>query len=180
MTEAETVIFFVPPPCMAAFSSRLVNTWQMSTASIGTKSTSSGSSMRTPMSGKSRRNLPTASATTSSTASGDFWMEALSPPTRVMERRFSTMRMSHWESSLMLSRSSRRLSSGRDSFSSSTAAEPAMEVSGVRRSWETARRRSARILARSLSRRSLSCFLTTVVRALVLIDTASMVAKVSG
>lgn len=55
-----------------------------------------------------------------------------------------------------------------------------MEVRGVRRSWDTARSRSARILARSLSRRSLSCFLTTVVSALVLMDTASMVAKVSG
>ena len=107
-------------------------------------------------------------------------MEAFSPPTRVMESRFSTMRMSHWESSFMLPSSSRRLSSGRSAFSSSRSAEPAMEVRGVRRSWDTARSRSARILARSLSRRSLSCFLTNVVSALVLMDTASMVAKVSG
>ena len=55
-----------------------------------------------------------------------------------------------------------------------------MEVSGVRKSCETARSRSARILARSLSRRSMSCFFTTVVMALVLMETASMVAKVSG
>ena len=107
-------------------------------------------------------------------------MEVFSPPTRVMDSRFSTMRMSHSASSLTLVSSSRRLSGGSCSFSSSTAAEPAMEVSGVRKSCETARSRSARILARSLSRRSMSCFFSTVVMALVLMETASMVAKVSG
>ena len=49
-----------------------------------------------------------------------------------------------------------------------------MEVRGVRRSWETARRRLARIFSRSVSMRSCSCFLTRVVRVLVMMDTASI------
>ena len=49
-----------------------------------------------------------------------------------------------------------------------------MDVSGVRRSWETARRRLARIFSVSLSIRSCSCFLMRVVRVLVMKDTTSI------
>ena len=49
-----------------------------------------------------------------------------------------------------------------------------MEVSGVRRSWETARRRFARIFSFSLSMRSCSCSLMRVVRVLVMMETASI------
>ena len=49
-----------------------------------------------------------------------------------------------------------------------------MEVSGVRRSWETARSRFARIFSFSLSMRSCSCRLMRVVRVLVMMDTASI------
>ena len=49
-----------------------------------------------------------------------------------------------------------------------------MEVSGVRRSWETARKRFARIFSFSLSMRSCSCFLMRVVRVLVMMDTTSI------
>ena len=49
-----------------------------------------------------------------------------------------------------------------------------MDVSGVRRSWETARRRLARIFSVSLSIRSCSCFLMRVVRVLVIMDTTSI------
>ena len=51
-----------------------------------------------------------------------------------------------------------------------------MEVRGVRRSWETARRRLARIFSVSLSIRSCSCFLMRVVRVLVMMDTTSITA----
>ena len=51
-----------------------------------------------------------------------------------------------------------------------------MDVSGVRRSWETARKRFARIFSVSLSIRSCSCFLTRVVRVLVMMDTTSITA----
>ena len=49
-----------------------------------------------------------------------------------------------------------------------------MEVRGVRRSWETARSRVARIFSVSLSIRSCSCFLMRVVRVLVIMDTTSI------
>ena len=49
-----------------------------------------------------------------------------------------------------------------------------MPVSGVRRSWETARSRVARIFSVSLSIRSCSCFLMRVVRVLVIMDTTSI------
>ena len=175
-----TVILVVVLPCAAAFSSRFVSTWQMSTASIGTNSTSSGICVSTRTSGRSFLNFPTASATTSSTASGDFCICAPSPPTRVIDSRFSTILMSHSESSFTSASSSRRLSSGSSGLSSITDAAPAIEVSGVRRSCDTERSRSARILARSPSILSRSCCFTFVVSALVLIDTVSMVTKVSG
>ena len=49
-----------------------------------------------------------------------------------------------------------------------------MEVSGVRRSWETARSRLARIFSVSLSIRSCSCILIRVVRVLVMMETTSI------
>ena len=59
-------------------------------------------------------------------------------------------------------------------------AEPTIDVNGVRISWDTARRRFARIFSRSTSSRICSCFLIWVVRALTLQATASMATKVSG
>ena len=55
-----------------------------------------------------------------------------------------------------------------------------MEVSGVRISWDTARRRFARIFSLSTSSRICSCFLIWVVRALTLQATASIATNVSG
>ena len=55
-----------------------------------------------------------------------------------------------------------------------------MEVSGVRMSWDTARRRLALIFSFSDSSRSFSWFLIWVVRALTLNATASITRKVRG
>ena len=49
-----------------------------------------------------------------------------------------------------------------------------MVVRGVRRSWDTARRRLARIFSRSESALSFSAFLILVVRAQVMMATTSM------
>ena len=55
-----------------------------------------------------------------------------------------------------------------------------MAVRGVRRSWDTARRRLARIFSRSDSARSFSWAFSRVVRVLTAKPTASMVMKVRG
>ena len=100
---------------------------------------------------------------------------------RVMESRFSTMRMSHCESSLMSCSSSCSCGQGICPFCSRIAvAAPLMPVSGVRRSCEMARSRFPRIFSFSASARTLSCCLICVVIALVTTDTASITRNVSG
>ena len=97
-----------------------------------------------------------------------------------MDSRFSTMRMSHWAS---LRTSSSRVSCSareRPGFSSTVEVEPTMEVRGVRMSWDTERRRLARIFSFSFSIRSCSWRLIWVVRVLVMTDTARKLKKVSG
>ena len=108
-------------------------------------------------------------------------MAVCSPEMRVMESRFSTMRMSHWASSLT-SRSSSLCCSVESVSPFSKMAEvlPTMLVSGVRISCDIARSRFARIVSRSASVRSRSCFLILVFIALMMSDTASIVRKVSG
>ena len=55
-----------------------------------------------------------------------------------------------------------------------------IDVSGVRRSCETARRRLPRIFSISASRRMRSCSLICVVMALVVSEATSMLMNVSG
>ena len=91
------------------------------------------------------------------------------------------MRMSHWASSRTLrSRDIRCWGVRTASFSRIAEAEPTMEVRGVRRSWDTARSRLARMASRSVSARSCSCRLIWEVRVLTRRDTDSMVRKVRG
>ena len=117
---------------------------------------------------------------TSSTTSASFLSFTPSPLNFVTERMFSVMRTSQ-RASLLISRArSMRSASLRFASSISTELAPSMEVSGVRRSWDTERKRSARIFSRSISKRSCSCFLICVVSVLMSTDTSSMQAKVSG
>ena len=117
---------------------------------------------------------------TSSTTSSSFVRATPSPLTRVTERMFSVMRTSQ-RASLLISRArSIRSLAERSSSSISTELAPRMEVSGVRRSWETERKRSARIFSRSISKRTCSCFLICVVSVLTITETSSMHAKVRG
>ena len=90
------------------------------------------------------------------------------------------MRMSHSASSLMLPRSFFFCQSGRLSFSRSVIAEPEIAVRGVRRSWEIARRRLARMRSVSASMRMRSCRLSVAVSVLTVSETASIVRNVSG
>ena len=158
-------MFRVPPPCIAAFSSRFVNTWQISTASIGTKSTSSGSSMRTFMSGKEPpelahgvghdllhglRRLLDGGVFPADAGDGEQVLHHADEPLGVVlyaaEQLAAALLGGRCGVLQQHGRRSRRWRSG------------ACAGRGTRRC-----SRSARILARSLSRRSLSCFLTTVV-----------------
>ena len=99
---------------------------------------------------------------------------------RVMDSRFSTVRISHWASLRTSSSSASCSARERPGFSSTAEAEPTMEVRGVRMSWETERRRLARIFSFSFSARSCSCRLIWVVRVLVMTDTARKLKKVRG
>ena len=153
----------------------------MSVASIGTISTSSGTSIETLIAGKRLVNLLTETPTISSAASQSFSIFACPPLMRVMDKRFSTMRMSHCASSFTSSKR-RRFCSGENesSFSRIAAVLPTMLVSGVRISCDIARRRLARTASFSVSMRSRSCFLICVFIALIIMDTVSIARKVNG
>ena len=97
-----------------------------------------------------------------------------------MERRFSTTRISHWASSRAFSSSSRCSWLERPGFSSTAEVDPTMDVRGVRMSWETERRRLARIFSRSLSARRLAWRLAWAVRVQVMRETINSVKKVRG
>ena len=88
--------------------------------------------------------------------------------------------MSHWASSLAFSSRVRCSGPERPGFSSTAEMDPTMEVRGVRMSWETERRRLARIFSRSLSARSLAWRLAWAVRVQVMRETISRVKKVRG
>ena len=172
----------VPWPCTRALSIRFSSTCSMSMASMGSSSVSSGTETETVTPSWRLRKFSTASLSTSSRISPSFWICPISPPLmRVMESRFSTIRQSHSASCLASSSSSFFCSRLRAPLSSSTVAmEPLIAVRGVRRSWEMARSRLARIFSRSDSARSFSWAWTRVVRVLTAKPTASMVIKVRG
>ena len=107
-------------------------------------------------------------------------MGTLSSPMRVMERRFSTTRISHWASSRAFSSSARCSWAERPGFSSTAEVDPTMEVRGVRMSWETERSRLARIFSRSFSARRLACRLAWAVRVLVMREIINRVKNVMG
>ena len=119
---------------------------------------------------------------TSSAASGAFFTLASSELLmRVMDSRFSTMRMSHSASSLVHCSSCWRCSGVRVfSCSSSTLVAPTMLVSGVRMSWDTARSRSAYIFSRSASRRHLPVCLARLVTVAVRMEMVIITRNVSG
>ena len=134
------------------------------------------------------RNRCTASATTSSSGSGDVftWVS----PTRILvtDNRFSTIFKSQLASSRIPSNSSRRFSSVICGLSfNAVSASPMMLVSGVLKSCDTARRRFARMVSFSASTNSFSlsfkswlCFLKRVVVVLVIDETRSMPRNVTG
>lgn len=86
--------------------------------------------------GKRRTNLLAASPMTSSAASGVFLISAGELVIFVIDRRFSTTRMSHWASSLAsLSREACSEAVRVSWFSMTVCIAPEIDVSGVRRSW---------------------------------------------
>ena len=161
---------------------RLVSTCSISSGSIGTSRNSSGRCTSTGISVPHRRvNLPTAPSMISSAASGVLLTLASSPPMRVMLSRFSTMRISHWASSLALRISSWHCSGVRVfSCSSSTLVAPTMPVNGVRMSWDTARRRLPCIRSSSASRRTSSICLARLVTIPVTTEMVMVTRKVNG
>ena len=124
----------------------------------------------------------TASLTTSSTTCSSLWrLFSGSAPMRVMLRRFSTMFMSHSASERASYKRFFYSFSSRTPSSSVTAfIAPIMLVSGVRKSWEIARRRFARIFSLSASIRSCSLYLTLDVSILAIMDTPNIHKNVSG
>ena len=126
--------------------------------------------------------MAAAPAITSSTASG--WVVrrvSPSPPSRVMVSRFSTMWMSHRDSSSAFFSSSRCFSAGSVSCCSSTVLmAPEMAVSGVRRSWPTARSRLPRVRSFSFSACSRCRSRARTVMVLVRMPTTNSVTKVTG
>ena len=146
---------------------------------MGTIRSSSGARTVMAMPGKRLRKARAAEARTSSATSSPL-TSSVSPPMRVMERRFSTTRMSHCPSSRTFSSISFCCSFGRSGLSRMAEAEPMMEVRGVRISWEMERRRLERIRSFSASARRDSHFFILVVRAEVKMDTVRRVRKVKG
>ena len=176
------VMRLVPPPCCTALSMRFIRSCSTSIASIGTKNRSSGTVTDTVTSGFFFLNLTTTSLRTSSSTSSSFFIApGLSPLMRVMDSRFSTMRHSHSASFLASDSSSSRWALLSESPLSSTAdIAPLIEVSGVRRSCDIARRRFARIFSCSASSLMRFCSLTRAARVDTAKPTASIVTKVSG
>ena len=129
-----------------ALLTRFTSACTTSDGSARTSRGPSGGSKRTGCAGSAaacRRASSTRSSTSSTSASGR------TPPSsrRVTVRRFSTVSRSQRASSrIPASRRPRAASSSDGPASRRTSAVPAIEVSGVRRSCEMERRRSARVL----------------------------------
>ena len=160
----------------------------MRTASIGTIRNSSGTRTWILASGSLFFKRIIASERTSSTGSEVLVTFAVSLLIRVTESRFSTMFKSQLESSRIWRTSAFFSTSGRLlPFSRYTVLEPMMLVSGVRRSWEIARSRFARIFSFSASisifSRSAStraCVFMLLVMALVMPEIENIATKVIG
>ena len=127
-----------------------------------------------------RRSFITAPSTISSTTSSVRRSATCPPAIRVMESIFSVMRVSHRVSCRICSSRVRRSASVRSGCSSSRLPAPSMEASGVRRSCESARKRSARSFSLSTSYRRRSVCFRRVVRVLMTTETTSITIKVSG
>ena len=149
-------------------------------ASIGAVRISLGRWTVTGRASALRRSFITALSTISSTTSSLRRSSTRSPVTRVTESIFSVMRVSQRVSCRICSSRLRRSSSERFGCSSSRLSAPSMEASGVRRSCERARSRSARSFSLSISYFSRSACLTRVVRVLMTMETTSITKKVSG
>ena len=109
---------------------------------------SSDRSSSTRQSGKRRRVVRRASPATSSSISSCIFRGMVPSCTRVTDSRFSTMTM-RLSASCLISESMARFLEDTSGVSSSTETVPEMEVRGVRRSWDTARRMFSRMATRS-------------------------------
>ena len=172
-------ICVAPEACALTLSNRLMSTCSISVPSMGTSNIVSVESTFTGSASGARWYLRMALPTISSNTSSVFLSTTSPPLNRVMDSRFSVTRTSHWASRPMPSASASR-SSWDSAGSLSAELAPSMEASGVRMSWAMARSRLACIFSRSASKRSCSWRLTCVVKALMNMETTSIIAKVSG
>ena len=99
-------------------------------------------------SGKRRRVVSRASPATSSSISSRFFSGMVPSCTRVTDNRFSTITI-RLSASCLMSESMARFLGETSGLDRSTDTAPEMEVSGVRRSWDTARRMFSRMEMRS-------------------------------
>ncbi len=131
----------------------------MRRASIGTVTISSGRLTWTFSSGWRMRNFPTVLSTSSSMMTEVFSIFIVLLSMRVMVRRFSTILLSHSESSFILSTISLFCLAVSVSFSRRSEDALFIVVSGVLRSCDTALRRLALMLSFSISLSFFSCSL---------------------
>ena len=126
----------IPVACCTAFAKRFRRTCSMRTESIGMEIKSFGIETLIFKCGYLRLKSTITVSISSSRTTGTFCRRTpFVPSIFVTERRFSTIRISHWESSrIPVNNSSVRSCDSLFLSFSSTSLEPYMVVSGVRRS----------------------------------------------